>query len=928
MEKLALVDCAEVTGGFDDAGAMRTTHLWIAGASKLALRGLKPLAGAASVVALHLDGVAPRTLFRWLAPMTWLACLDLSRPAGDPELGRALAPLVALRALVHLGLRGAHLSDAALRSVAALPSLRRLDLSGAAFTARPATWKKLRALRELRLVGARNVTSVLRSLEQLDGLTLLDLRGQRVHPGELARLRAALPGAHIAVDAALAATARSTIAVAAVGVPTHRPSPPPPPPLPANPLSWPKDAPPVASLYVVMPDERGQPCGFDQRYDIGELTSRFLPREVITGLDADAHLDACVTGLTILPTLIRRADPHAAYLTDNAITAVRALLGRTESVSWQWGPSVQQRYAFVVGGLAAAALSTLLAWRAQHRGVALGDDLPHLKHLLDAELARDGGTPWIVSDHLLGRQRDAGFGDAVSAFFRWLADVMHDPAGLPRARVGAMERLDRDRERMPASVQPLVDEVWQRALVRLAQEAAAPTTEMHFRRAARRLVAERAPALLDRMRGEGALPSRALPPYARVVGGLGTPDALRVLALAPDIDGATCLAALRGSELALWFSALAFAPHCGDDDEAQALACTAADVVGRAEVIPLVDAPCRESASLGELAGAALASLVVKRGVPRGGLIERVLVALRGVPLSANLTTPPGALAAIGALAQPAENGTPALVRARFLDRSAPAAERFMLLLLCFALRRDHAQRVVEDDSEDGDLRALVGCLSGLTVAPDAGLPICEPASRVPLACLQASLALGHHPVSVRRATQALVSRVLPWEASGAELAHAVEQLRAMTAPVDSLRLITDEPGFGRGAAARWLAALGDGEDEERIARVMVEEGGWTATRPQGRAAPQTGIERLMSALVNETVVDHCDSDFDELLQLGFGAERALRVRAKAYALIAKRHADAGRLPFARRSAAFAASLDGLNLDVVRLRKALGRVME
>lgn len=137
------------------------------------------------------------------------------------------------------------------------------------------------------------------------------------------------------------------------------------------------------------------------------------------------------------------------------------------------------------------------------------------------------------------------------------------------------------------------------------------------------------------------------------------------------------------------------------------------------------------------------------------------------------------------------------------------------------------------------------------------------------------------------------------------------------------LRALLDAAdSYGRYAAARWLAVLGAQEDEGRIAHAMVEMGGWIPTRPQGRA-PRTPMEELLGALVPESVVDHCDSDFDPLLEIGFGPQGAARVRAKAYAVIARRHADAGRLPFARRSMEHAASLDPMNLDVARLRRTL-----
>jgi hypothetical protein len=128
--------------------------------------------------------------------------------------------------------------------------------------------------------------------------------------------------------------------------------------------------------------------------------------------------------------------------------------------------------------------------------------------------------------------------------------------------------------------------------------------------------------------------------------------------------------------------------------------------------------------------------------------------------------------------------------------------------------------------------------------------------------------------------------------------------------------------GFGRAAVTRWLAVVGAQEDEDRIARVMCDEACWTPPRQPGGAA-RTADEQLMAVLVPETVVDHCDSEFDPLLVIGYGATGVARIRAKAYLLIAHRHADAGRLAYARRSTEYAAALDPMNLNVARLRRQL-----
>ena len=919
VRTLALLDCAAVAGGFEEAGTSALEALFVSGASDLDSRGLRPL-GAASLHTLCLDGIAPNSLMRWLSPLTSLRTLDLSRPRGEPALGRALAPLAALVRLERFALRRAHVTAAALKHIAALPALRELDLSGGSLSAPPAAWRALRKLTSLRLRGASGVEALLRALEGLGELRELDLRGHRFGMAPLSRLEKALPAATIFVDA-FPEPVRAPLVALSAGAPLPSRAKAPIPPLPEAPLRWPDDAPSVASLHDVIPDPdgRGTPCGIDMRYDLRAIAAKFHPADVIRGIGPTAPAEVNVSGLILLAPLVEAFDPLGDRFAGAALQAARSLLAVEDGVSWTWYGTQTAR--FITGALASVAVLKLLGARAGARGVSLAEDAAVLREVLLAELAREGGQPWFVSSHIIGRSRDPGFEDAVASWVGWLATIVHDAQAPSRARISALERLDRDRERLPAPARVFADEAWSRMLPILAEYAASGATEMHFRRAVRSLVAARVPAMLDEMRDAGTLASGPLPNFARVCDGLGGASVERVLPLAPAVDGATCIAALDGSDPAAWFAALAFAPWCGSDAEARALAERAASLIGRSDTISLDGALASQSTRLGELAASALDALVQKRGVPREGLLERALESIRHVPVDVQLVTPPGGLLVMRTFA-PHGTGLPDAVRERFEDRGVPAAERFQLLLLCWELRRDRAQSVLLDETEDGDLRALVGCLSGLDEPADRPVPLCEPFSTVSLASLRCSLATGNHPVSVRRAWLAYVSRVRPFGADDATLARGAEELRATPTP-PTLRAIADgDSGLGRLAGVRWLAVLGESEDRDRIARVMAEEGGWTARRPQPSAA-RTPIEHLMSALVQESVVEDCESELEPLLRIGFGDDGTRRILASAYVHIACRHGDADRLDFARRSAAYAAELDPLNLDAVRLVKRL-----
>jgi hypothetical protein len=314
VERLALVDCTKVTGGFEHMAESPMSHLWIVGECGLGLRGLQPIAQARRLVALYLDGTAPGSLFRWLAPLTSLVSLDLSRPQGDPDVGRGLAALVRLQALEQLALRGAHVTDAVLHQLGALPALRRLDLSGGSCSASPRAWKKLRSLSELRLRDARGLHSALAGVEALKTLAVLDLGNHRLDPRQRALLAQALPDARILAAPAevpapppFSPSSPSSSPTPVFVVPRY-----PVPDEPRAPARWPEDAPSLASLHVVIPDERGQSIGFDLRYDLRAIAVGFRAGDLVSGLgDAGVTTEQRAVALLLLPLALAHADPNA-----------------------------------------------------------------------------------------------------------------------------------------------------------------------------------------------------------------------------------------------------------------------------------------------------------------------------------------------------------------------------------------------------------------------------------------------------------------------------------------------------------------------------------------------------------------------------------------------------------------------------------------
>lgn len=866
LESLALVGCVAVRGGLEALEEAPPRELWLSGCSGLQTRALRALHHLRTLELLDLRGLATPGLLRWLAPLTGLRHLDLGSPRGS-GFGPSLAALEALGSLETLGLRGVALDERLLRILRRLPVLRRLDLGG-----------------------------------------------HRQPADVLARLRAARPELELRVDPPPSPPARATPAARpararpAGAAPRRAPE----PVEHAGPfLPWPERAPALSELHLVMLDERGSPCGEVLRDDLAVLARRYHPRSLVAALEPGGEAEPLAVLLLLLPPRTRELEPEGGPLTRSALAATSRHLEDGRVAAWQRDGSGGS---LVLATLAARASCQLLAGRELD-----SDGIARLEAIVRAGVGRFDTVVPLVLPLLRGR---------VALLLEWLEALLGDRARPAATRIAALGLVERV-ARLDGGV--LARSSLERAIDRLATESAEEAADVRFRADARRALVRLDPARLEQQRRSGVLRTRPLPPYDALASVHGV-DPARALAAAVGVDPAEVGMALAQGELERVFAGCALAPYLGERAEAYAFGRALAALCGRRERLTVTaESGSWVSGALGDLAARQLLELTRGRLAAEAcELLECALLAGCARPVGVDLSPPPGLAWVAAALpADEAGSRVRAALRARVLDRDLGPEPRFALLLVDAALLRELGVRLVLDEREDPELRALLGAALGRqrvdelrATAGARALPVCEPGEAVPCAWLVETLRVAHHPATVRRALSALCARHLGDDADEAAIATGAAELRALGLEPRLREVLDarDQERLGRDAAARGLAVAGDPGDEERLARALCE-GGWYGVSQQGPA--RTALDRLLAIRGSDQVADHAESELAPLLRVGFGEAGARRIEARAYVLLGRRHLAAGRPTMALRAARYAAELDPLSLDAQRLLREL-----
>jgi hypothetical protein len=412
------------------------------------------------------------------------------------------------------------------------------------------------------------------------------------------------------------------------------------------------------------------------------------------------------------------------------------------------------------------------------------------------------------------------------------------------------------------------------------------------------------------------------------------------------INTPTLLEALDAGESLAAVSALAVAPYVrtNDPDVIVTLGRAMAPLVARQDAVTLcLCGDLTLPLVVGQQAATQLVKLFVRHGEAigdqKGDIACAALEAGLATGLESRLAPPVSLALFLSGLGRTSPALMPVLHRRIgeiFRDSELSDASRFMAYLLQprGVLRRAAAELLCDGTTSAG-LRALIG---GVLLNLDPGalddrldrncspwqseqvLPVSMPVDEVPWAWLVNAFAVGRHKTLLHRIVAGVMDRLVAEDGLEEQLSQIVPVLVEL-GRADVIRQLVDdaEPlALGRTAAARWLALLGRGEDEYRLASYMVRYSLWF---PRGQVPADPGQPGGLQP--SRSVADGATNALEPFIVAGFGPRQAQRIMSKAYAYIARDHVLHRRIQLARRAAREALACDALNLDAYRLATTL-----
>lgn len=246
---------------------------------------------------------------------------------------------------------------------------------------------------------------------------------------------------------------------------------------------------------------------------------------------------------------------------------------------------------------------------------------------------------------------------------------------------------------------------------------------------------------------------------------------------------------------------------------------------------------------------------------------------------------------------------------------------------------------VLNDRSENPGFRALVGSIVyqynrtavenlvdhsekiwRLKEGSCEDLPISQPEEHVPLSWLVASLLAATDRFTRHRAINLFYNRINEDAWSREEISALRVRLLAVLESLpnrflEALRLAADDAShsnLGRNSAAIMLALIGEPADEQRLAHSALTNGGWSTIEPF--TENWTPVNVLMSVVNGDNLHEELWNSLEPYLEIGFGTEQAMAIRARIFVLYAEQQFNAQHYDLAQRFYRYAVSLDANNI--------------
>ncbi len=246
------------------------------------------------------------------------------------------------------------------------------------------------------------------------------------------------------------------------------------------------------------------------------------------------------------------------------------------------------------------------------------------------------------------------------------------------------------------------------------------------------------------------------------------------------------------------------------------------------------------------------------------------------------------------------------------------------------------AWEILLDSSENATLRSLIGTIISnhvkkeleslvdttqkpwqLLPKANAGLPISVPRDLVPEVWLIATLKMSSDAEVLKQAINSLSERLMIASCySRDEFVKACEKILELQVKYPDLKNIFKKIYHKTKNinAARILALLGDLEEETTMIDLVTSGvDGWTTLKPL--SSEWTGIGLLMSVLASNEVTDNVYSAFEPYLIIGYGDEKARLMMSKVFVVLAEKYQKEGKIDKAIKAYKWAIKRDGRNLE-------------